>query len=146
MRHLAAIVFVLLLPLPAPAFVGTSFDAFTGGALIHQLQLTSRGTTAFSGRTLHRFVSDDGVIVVDVVVLGNTIEQQIMYVPMDIQRAYQVTFFLQDAVGSVVGAQKGMIAYSAAVNHRNETHLAWGALSMRFTPLTTGQLRVLVSR
>lgn len=146
MRYLAAIVFVLLLPLPAPALVGASFDTFAGGPLIHQLQLTSRGPSAYSGRTLHRFVSDDGVIVVDVLVLGAAIEQQIMYVPMDIQRAYQVTFFLQDAVGSLVGAQKGMIAYQAAVNNRTETHLAWGALRMRFTPLNAGQLRVLVSR
>lgn len=146
MRYLAAIVFVLLLPWPAPALIGQSFDTFANGALIHQLQLTSRGASAFSGRTLHRFISDDGVITVDIVVLGNTIEQQVMYVPMDIQRAYQVTFFLQDAVGSLVGAQKGMIAYRAAVNNRTETHLAWGALTMRFTPMNAGQLRALVSR
>lgn len=146
MRYLAAIVFVLLLPLPAPALVGQSFDSFSSGVLIHQLQLTSRGASAFSGRTLHRFVSDDGVITVDIVVSGNTIEQQVMYVPMDIQRAYQVTFFLQDAVGSLVGAQKGMIAYRAAVSHRTETHLPFGPLTMRFTPLNAGQIRVLVSR
>lgn len=146
MRYLAAILFVLLLPLPAPALVGQSFDSFSSGTLIHQLQLTSRGASAFSGRTLHRFVSDDGVITVDIVVSGNTIEQQVMYVPMDIQRAYQVTFFLQDAVGSLVGAQKGMIAYRAAVSNRTETHLPFGPLTMRFTPLNAGQIRVLVSR
>jgi len=146
MRYLASLVFVLLLPWPASALVGQSFDVFTGGALIHQLQLTSQGTSAFSGRTLHRFVSDDGVITVDIVVLGNMIEQQVMYAPMDIQRAYQVTFFLQDAVGSLVGAQKGMIAYRAAVSNRTETHLPFGSLTMRFTPLGAGQIRVLVSR
>lgn len=146
MRYLAAIMFVLLLPLPAPALVGASFDAFAGGPLIHQLQLTSQGASAYSGRTLHRFVSDDGVIVVDVLVLSGAIEQQIMYVPMDIQRAYQVTFFLQDAVGSLVGAQKGMIAYRAAVSNRTETHLPFGPYTMRFTPLNAGRIRVLVSR
>ncbi len=150
MRYLAAMLLVLCLALPAPAMVGGSFDAFMGGSLIHQLQLTPRGSQglsgALAGRSLHRFVSDDGVIVVDVVVFGGRIDQQLMYVPMDIQRGYQVTFFLQDAVGSVVGAQKGMIAYGAAVRNRTETHLPWGSFTMRFTPLNATQLRVLVGR
>lgn len=150
MRYLAAVVLVLILTPAAPATVGASFDAFTGGSLIHQLQLTPKGSQALSGalagRTLHRFVSDDGVIVVDLVVVRGMIEQQLMYVPMDIQRGYQVAFFLQDAVGSVVGAQKGMIAYRAAVNNRSETYLPWGSFTMRFTPFDATRMLVLVSR
>lgn len=150
MRTRLAVLIVLLTMSPAAARVDDTATAFASGPLIHQLLLTPQGQTALSGalsgRVLHRYVSDDGAIVVDLVVRSNVIEQQIMYVPMDMQRGYQVGMFLQDAVGSVVGAQKGMIAYRAAVINRKETYLTFGPYAMRFTPLDPTRLRVLVSR
>jgi hypothetical protein len=52
----------------------------------------------------------------------------------------------QDAVGSVFGAQKGMLAFRAAVINRKETYLTFGGLIMRFVPMGGGRLRVQVSR
>jgi len=134
----------------AAARVGDPLGAFTGGPIIHQLQLTPAGrmplSGALAGRTLYRFISDDRVITVDVVVKGEVIEQQAMYLPLDMRRGVQVSMFLQDAVGSVVGAQKGMIAFRAAVYDRSEKSLPFAGYTMRFTPLDRGMLRVLVTR
>jgi len=134
----------------AEARVGDALGTFTGGPVMNQLRLNAQGqmalTGALAGRTLHRFISDDGVITVDVVVAGGTIEQLIMYLPGEERRGVQVSMFLQHAVGSVFGAQKGILAFRAAVLNRRETFLNWGGLTMRFTPLERGLLRVLVSR
>lgn len=139
-----------LLAATASARVGDALGTFTAGPVVHQLQLTPNGQTALSGnlvgRTLHRFVSDDRAITIDLVVRGDVIEQQVMYLPLDMQRGFQVSMFLQDAVGSVVGAQKGMIAFRAAVYDRREKYLTFAAYTMRFTPIDSGMLRVLVSR
>lgn len=141
---------LMLLASPARAKVGDPVGGFMGGPLIHQLQLNPQGQSALSGslagRTLYRFVSDDRAITVDLVVWNGLIEQQLMYVPMDVRRGFQVNIFLQDAVGSLVGAQQGMIAYRAAVANRNETYIPFGQFRMRFTPLDADLLRVLVTR
>lgn len=146
----AVLVLVVLGVAPAAAKVGDPVTAFMGGPLIHQLQLNPQGQTGLTGelagRALHRFISDDRVITVDLVVKGGIIEQQVMYLPMDIQRGYQVGIFLQDAVGSVVGAQKGMIAFRAALVNKKETYLTFAVYTMRFTPMEGGLLRVLVYR
>jgi hypothetical protein len=65
---------------------------------------------------------------------------------MDQQRGIQVSMFLQDALGSLVGSQTGLIAFRAAVVDRKETSLKFGGMTMRFTPVQGGLLRVLVSR
>src|SRR5437867_2590917 len=140
-----AVVFLLLLAGNAFARVGDPLSGFSTGALMQQLQLTPSSQTAdAAGRQIYRYVSDDEVITVDVVVRGGLIEQQLMYVPMDPRRAFQVSFFLQDAVGSVVGAQKGMIAFNAALSNHKETYLTFGGYTMRFTPMG-GLVRVLVT-
>lgn len=132
------------------AKVGDPLQRFTGGPVPNQLRLSDQGSTpltgALAGRVLHRFVSDDGAITVDIVVGGMVIEQMIMYVPREERRGVQVSWFLQDAVGSVFGAQKGMIAFRAAVLDGGDKHLTFGGYTMRFTPLQGGLLRVLVSR
>ncbi len=143
---LCALALLVLLAGTAFARVGDPLPAFAGGPLMQQLQLTpSAEATDAAGRLVYRYVSDDQVITVDLVVRGGVIEQQLMYVPMDARRGFQVSFFLQDAVGSVVGAQKGMIAFNAAVANNGETYLPFGGYTMRFTPMG-GLLRVLVSR
>ena len=135
---------------PALARVGDPLESFTGGPVPNQLSLNAQGQTALSGdlscRTLHRFTSDDGAITVDVVVRGSLIEQLVMYLPRDERRGFQVSMFLQDAVGSVVGAQKGMLAFRAAVLYGGDKYLTFAGYTMRFTALERGMLRVLVSR
>ncbi|MDQ7844812.1 MAG: hypothetical protein RB145_13810 [Armatimonadota bacterium] len=141
---------VLVTAVPIRAKVGDPLASFTSGPVIHQLRLNPAGQMALGGmppgRTLHRFVSDDGVITVDAVVEQGAIDQLILYLPGEERRGFQVNMFLQHAVGSVFGAQKGMLAFRAAVLNRRETALAWGGYTMRFTPMEGGQLRVLVSR
>jgi len=140
-----AVAFLVLLAGNAFARVGDPLSGFSTGALMQQLQLTPSSQTAdAAGRQIYRYVSDDEVITVDVVARGGLIEQQLMYVPMDPRRAFQVSFFLQDAVGSVVGAQKGMIAFNAALSNHKETYLPFGGYTMRFTPMG-GLVRVLVT-
>jgi len=110
-----AVVFLLLLAGNAFARVGDPLSGFSTGALMQQLQLTPSSQTAdAAGRQ------------------------------MDPRRAFQVSFFLQDAVGSVVGAQKGMIAFNAALSNHKETYLPFGGYTMRFTPMG-GLVRVLVT-
>src|SRR2546428_12952862 len=119
---LCALGLLVLLAETAFARVGDPLPAFAGGPLMQQLQLTPLSQTAdAAGRQIYRYVSDDQAITVDVVGRGGLIEQQLMYVPMDARRGYQVSFFLQDAVGSVAGAQKGMIAFNAAGTNNAET-------------------------
>jgi hypothetical protein len=134
----------------AQARVGDPLQAFTEGPVMNQLSLNPQGQMALSGelsgRTLYRFVSDDGVITVDVVTRANLIEQLVMYLPRDERRGFQVTMFLQDAVGSVVGAQKGMLAFRAAVVNGGDKYLTFAGYTMRFTALERGMLRVLVTR
>ena len=143
---LCALAVLVLLAGTAFARVGDPLPAFAGGPLMQQLQLTpSAEATDAAGRLVYRYVSDDQVITVDLVVRGGVIEQQLMYVPMDARRGFQVSFFLQDAIGSVLGAQKGMIAFNAAVANNGETYLSFGGYTMRFTPMG-GLMRVLVSR
>ncbi len=143
---LYVVIFLVLLTGPVLARVGDPLSAFDTGALMQQLQLTSSTQTGdAAGRLVYRYVSDDQAITVDLVVRGGMIEQQLMYVPMDARRGFQVSFFIQDAVGSVVGAQKGMLAFNAALANRSETYLTFGGYTMRFTPMG-GLLRVLVSR
>src|SRR5438876_2191674 len=140
-----AVAFLVLLAGTAVARVGDPLSGFSTGALMQQLQLTPSSQTAdAAGRQIYRYVSDDEVITVDVVARGGLIEQQLMYVPMDPRRAFQVSFFLQDAVGSVVGAQKGMIAFNAALSNHKETYLPFGGFTMRLTPMG-GLVRVLVT-
>jgi len=135
---------------PAAARIGEQPQAFAQGPLIHQLQLTFQGQQplagAPAGRVLHRYVSDDGLITVDVIVRGGGIEQQVMYVPLDMRRGGQVSFFLQDALGSVVGAQRGLLAFRAAVTNRSITTMRWGAITVRFAPLDKSMLQVLAAR
>jgi hypothetical protein len=144
------LVLLLLAAAPAAAKIGDPFSVFLRGPLINQLQLVPerqhRLSGPLSGRVLHRYLSDDGAIVVDVVVFGTTIEQQLMYAPLHMNRGVQVSFFLQNAVGSVVGAQKGMLAFRAAVINRKETYLTFGGLVMRFIPQSDGRIRVQVNR
>ncbi|OFX14733.1 MAG: hypothetical protein A2V59_01605 [Armatimonadetes bacterium RBG_19FT_COMBO_69_19] len=135
---------------PAQARVGDPLQVFTEGPVMNQLALNPQGQMALSGelsgRTLYRFVSEDGVITVDVVVRGGLIEQLVMYLPRDERRGFQVSMFLQDAVGSVIGAQKGMLAFRAAVVNGGETYLTFAGYTMRFTPLDRAMLRVLITR
>ncbi len=77
---------------------------------------------------------------------GGRIEQEILYVPMDVQRGVQVGWFLQDAIGSVVGSTYGLNAFRAAVANKHETFLPFGPYMMRFTPFDATYLRVVVSR
>lgn len=141
---------VLAAAATAAGKVGDPLATFTGGPVIHQLQLNPAGQQAlgdaYAGRVLHRFVSDDRMITVDLVVKGGVIEQQVMYLPLDMRRGFQVSMFLQDAVGSIVGAQKGLLAFRAAVNNRYATFLTFGVYTMRFTPMDRGLLQVLVTR
>jgi hypothetical protein len=134
----------------AGAKVGDPLQTFTGGPVPTQLRLSSQGSTpltgALAGRVLHRFVSDDAAITVDIVVGGAVIEQMIMYVPREERRGVQVSWFLQDAVGSVLGAQKGMLAFRSATLDGGEKYVTFGGYTMRFTPMQGGLLRVLVSR
>lgn len=139
---------ILLLAAPALARVGDPLEAFTGGPVPNQLSLTLQGQTPLAGGlfgTVYRFTSDDGAITVDVVVRNGRIDQQLMYLPRDERRGVQVSMFLQDAVGSVVAAQKGMIAWRAAVDRGGSTYLTWGRYTMRFDVMQNGQLRVQVS-
>lgn len=135
---------------PAVARIGESPQAFAQGPLIFQLQLTYQGQQPLAGgplgRVLYRYVSDDGLIIVDAVVRGGVIEQQVMYVPLDMRRGGQVSFFLQDALGSVVGAQRGLLAFRAAVSNRTTTTMRWGAMTVRFAPLDSSRLQVLAWR
>ena len=135
---------------PAQARVGDPLQVFTEGPVMNQLALNPQGQMALSGelsgRTLYRFVSEDGVITVDVVVRGGLIEQLVMYLPRDERRGFQVSMFLQDAVGSVIGAQKGMLAFRAAVVNGGATYLTFAGYTMRFTPLDRAMLRVLITR
>ncbi len=141
---------LLLLASPAAAKVGDPVASFTSSPLMNQLLLTPRDPVALSGplagAVLYRYISDDDIITVDLVVRGGLIEQQVMYLPFDMQRGGQVSFFLQDAIGSVFGATQGLIAFRAAVNNRNETYLRFGGYLMRFTPIDPAHLRVLVTR
>ncbi|HEY3247390.1 MAG TPA: hypothetical protein VGK88_03730 [bacterium] len=141
---------VLAIAAPGAARIGDPVAGFMSGPLAQQLQLNPQAQTSLSGplsgRILHRFVSDDGAIVVDLIVFGGAIEQEVMYAPLAMNRGVQVSFFLQDAVGSVFGAQKGMLAFRAAVINRKETYLTFGGLIMRFVPMGGGRLRVQVSR
>lgn len=139
-------IFVVLVAGPASARVGDPLSGFSNGAIMQQLQLTPSSQTAdAAGRQIYRYVSDDQAITVDVVVRGGLIEQQVMYIPMDARRGIQVSYFLQDAVGSIIGAQKGMIACNTALANHSETYLTFGGYTMRFTPMGA-LLRVLVSR
>ncbi|MGH2348069.1 MAG: hypothetical protein ACRDFT_01230 [bacterium] len=141
---------LLLAATPALAKIGDPFSTFLRSPLINQLQLAAEGqhplSGPLSGRVLHRYLSDDGAVVVDVIVYGTTIEQQLMYAPLHMNRGVQVSFFLQNAVGSVFGAQKGMLAFRAAVINRKDTYLTFGGLVMRFIPQSDGRIRVQVSR
>jgi hypothetical protein len=141
---------VLVAVYPADAKVGDPFSVFLRSPLINQLQMAPEGqhplSGPLSGRVLHRYLSDDGAIVVDVIVHGTTIEQQLMYAPLHMNRGVQVSFFLQNALGSVFGAQKGMLAFRAAVINKKETYLTFGGLVMRFIPMSDGRIRVQVSR
>lgn len=145
---LLAVVFLALSAGMVSARVGDPVAAFASGPLIQQLRLTPSSQAALSGelagRLLHRYVSDDQAITVDLVVRGGMIEQQLMYLPMDLQRGIQVSFFLQDATGSVFAAQQGMLAWRAAITNRTETYRTFGGYTMRFTPMA-GLMRVLVS-
>ncbi len=147
---LLVVVGLLLIPAPVMGKVGDPVATFPSSPLLNQLLLTSQAPIAlggsFAGAVLHRYVSDDGAITVDLVVRGGLIEQQVMYLPIDMHRGVQVSFFLQDALGSIVGATQGLIAFRAAVNNRQETFLNFGGYLMRFTPIDAGRLRVLVTR
>jgi hypothetical protein len=126
--------------------VGDPVAAFGTSPLVQQLSLNPAGTVdAGNALVAYRYVSDDQAITVDLVVRGGTIEQQVMYVPPSIQRGFQVSFFLQDAIGSIFGAQQGMLAFNAALSNHTETSMAFGGYKMRFTPMGS-QLRVTVSR
>jgi len=145
---LLAVVFFALSAGMAAARIGDPVASFATGPLMQQLRLSPSGQTALggelAGRLLYRYVSDDQAITVDLVTSGGRIEQQLMYVPMDQQRGIQVSFFLQDATGSVFTAQQGMLAWRAAVTNRTETYRTFGGYTMRFTPMS-GLLRVVVS-
>jgi hypothetical protein len=129
------------------ARVGDPVAAFANSPLVQQLSLSPAGTVDGGGnsRIAYRYVSDDQEITVDLVVSGGTIVQQVMYVPPSIQRGFQVSFFLQDAIGSIFGAQQGTIAFNAALSTHTETSMAFGGFTMRFTPMGS-RLRVTVNR
>lgn len=135
---------------PAAGKVGDPVAAFTSGPLIHQLQLTPAGQQtlqgAYAGRVLYRYISDDRAITVDLVVRAGVIEEQVMYLPLEMRRGAQVSFFLQDALGSVVGAQRGLLAFRAAVNNQSSTFFPWGVYTVRFVPMERGLLQVRVTR
>jgi hypothetical protein len=134
---------------PAAAKVGGAAAAFASSPLINQLRLNFGGQQALGvpgARLLHRYVSDDGLITVDLVVRAGIIEQQVMYLPADVRRADQVTFFLQDALGSVVGSQRGLLSFRAAVAGRRAAGYRWGELTVRFTPTANSILQILVWR
>lgn len=79
------------LAVPAQAKVGGQAASFAAGPLVLQLALTFAGQQAVAGlpgRVLQRYVSDDGVLTVDLVVRGGVIEQQVMYLPADTHRAH----------------------------------------------------------
>ncbi len=135
---ICTLVFVVTLAGAAAAKVGDSAAAFASGPLVQQLGLTPSDGA--------RYVSDDQAITVDLVLNGGVIAQQIMYLPLDERRGFQVSMFLQDALGSVVGAQVGLVAFRSAVANRQETSLPFGGLTMRFTPIAGGLLRVQVIR
>jgi len=141
---------ILLSATPAAAKIGDPVSGFMSRPLVQQLRLVPQSQTALTGalagRVLHRYVSEDGAIVVDLIVAAGMIEQQAMYLPFNMNRGVQVSFFLQDALGSVFGATKGMLAFRAAVNNKKETFLPFEGLVTRFTPLVDGRLRVVVSR
>lgn len=143
-------VLVLAVTTPAAGKVGDPLAAFARGPVISQLQLTAAGQqplpSTSAGGILYRFISDDRMITVDLVVKSGIIAQEVMYLPLDMRRGFQVSMFLQDAVGSIVGAQKGLLAFRAAVNNRRTTFLTWGVYTMRFTPMDRGLLQVLVTR
>lgn len=147
---LLSMTLALIAAAPAAAKIGDPVGGFMNHPLVAQLRLVPHSQTGLSGplagRTLHRYVSEDRSIVVDLIVAAGAIEQQAMYVPMDMNRGVQVSFFLQDALGSVFGATKGMLAFRAAINNKRETFLSFENLVMRFTPLGDGRLRVVVSR
>lgn len=147
MRALAMTVTLLMLSAEtAFARVGGPVAAFAASPLVQQLSLNPAGTVdGGNARVAYRYVSDDQTITVDLVVRGETIEQQVMYIPPSIQRGYQVSFFLQDAIGSIFGSQQGMLAFNAALSNHTETSMAFGGYTMRFTPMGS-QLRVTVSR
>lgn len=132
------LIFITILTVPAAAKIGDPVAGFASGFLVQQLGLNPGGGT--------HYVSDDQAITVDLVLDGGIIVQQIMYLPLDERRGFQVGMFLQDALGSVVGAQVGLVAFRSAVANRQETSLPFGGLTMRFTPMSGGLLRVQVSR
>lgn len=146
---LLAVLGLVVLAAPAAGKVGDPIAAFASSPLMNQLALNSQSPVAlsglFAGALMHRFVSDDGTLTVDLIARDGRIEQQIMYLPIDLQRGVQVSFFLQDAIGSVFGATQGLIAFRAAVTNRVETYFPFGNYMMRFTPLDATRLRVLVS-
>ncbi len=128
------------------ARVGGPVAAFAASPLVQQLSLSPAGMVdGGNSRVAYRYVSDDQQITVDLVVRGDTIEQEVMYVPASIQRGFQVSFFLQDAIGSIFGSQQGMLAFNAALTNHTETSMTFGGYTMRFTPMGS-QLRVTVSR
>jgi hypothetical protein len=146
---LCAGIVAAVLARPALARVGAPASGFAAGPLMHQLQLSFGGQQTVGGpgaRVLHRYVSDDGLITVDLVVRSGLIEQQLMYLPADVRRAYQVSFFLQDALGSVVGSQRGLLSFRASVTNHDVTGYRWENLSVRFTPTSNSLLQVLVWR
>ncbi len=147
---LASVVLGALFPAtPAAARVGGPAGTFASGPLMNQLELTFQGQQPLAGlpgRVLHRYLSDDGVITVDLVVRAGVIEQQVMYLPMEMRRGVQVGFFLQDALDSVVAAQRGLLAFRAAVTNRSATAYRWGEVVVRFTPLQGSLLQVLAAR
>src|SRR2546427_1665075 len=84
---LCALALLVLLAGTAFARVGDPLPAFADGPLMQQLQLTpSAQATDAAGRLVYRYVSDDQVITVDLVVRGGVIEQELMYIPMDARR------------------------------------------------------------
>ncbi|MDQ7819853.1 MAG: hypothetical protein QN173_05360 [Armatimonadota bacterium] len=149
-RIALVLVMMAVLAGPAAARVGDPLATFAASPLLQQLQLTPFGQMALSGelagRVLHRYVSDDGALTVDLVVRAGVIEQQILYLPRDARRGHQVSFFLQDALGSVVGAQQGLLGFQAAVSRGVDAVQRFGGYTMRFTPLGAAMLRVAVSR
>jgi hypothetical protein len=153
MRPVALILACLAVALgarPAAARIGSSPQAFASGPLIYQLELTLRGQQplagTLAGRTLYRYISDDGVITVDVVARGDVIEQQVMYLPLDMRRGGQVNYFLQETLGSVVGATQGLLAFRAAVTNYSTTAIRWGPITVRFIPMSRSLMQILAAR
>lgn len=140
----------LLLASPVVAKVGDRIEAFASSPLMNQFALKAQPpvalTDAIGAQVLHRYASDDQTLTVDLIAVGGRIAQQLLYLPIDIQRSAQVGWFLQDATGSVVGSTQGMLAYRAAVANRRETFQIFGSYTMRFTPLNDSWMRVMVTR